>query len=561
MTLLARRASLLSFGTLLLPAIAFAQAIPTPGAIQDQLRKPITAPPAAISSPLPPAVVPAPAVPAGGRKVKIIRFEFNGASAIPADELHQVVAGDEGKELSLLEIYEVSDKVTHYYRTRGYALATAFVPEQKIASGVVRLEIIEGKLGKTLIEGNKHYRPGFLAWQLGEIKPGEVVRSAALEHQMLLLNDLPGLAARAVMQPGDDYGTSNLVVQTQEKNYEGGLQLNNHGRESIGEWRVQADAALNGLLGVGDRFDFTGLYAEGNLLHYGRMAYSMPVTPRGTRANVYYSRFGYRVDTGLLGGNLSTLDIEGEGENYGVNFLHPVLRSPNKSLFMGAGFDRTYSTQNELTNGDVTNAHLGVAQFTALFNYQAADQSLSTAGALLSTNFQGSPLVKNAAGGFVAQNNTEAAKVQLDFSHYRYLWQKLALFARFTAAMSADPLVDLDQFRIGGPNSVRAYPASEVGGDEGYFMSAELQYPVMALPGIADQKVKAFIDSGTVFRTQSTLRGLRSSDDLTGAGIGYSALVLGHLSIDVMMAHPIGQYEASDRDQGMRFWTSFNAQF
>jgi hemolysin activation/secretion protein len=83
----------------------------------------------------------------------------------------------------------------------------------------------------------------------------------------------------------------------------------------------------------------------------------------------------------------------------------------------------------------------------------------------------------------------------------------------------------------------------------------------MALPGIADQKVKAFIDSGTVFRTQSTLRGLRSSDDLTGAGIGYSAVVLGHLSIDVMMAHPIGQYEASDRDQGMRFWTSFNAQF
>lgn len=182
MTPLARRASLLFFGTLLLPAIAFAQAIPTPGAIQDQLRKPITAPPAAISSPLPPAVVPAPAVPPGGRKVKIIRFEFNGASAIPADELHQVVAGDEGKELSLLEIYEVADKVTHYYRTRGYALATAFVPEQKIASGVVRLEIIEGKLGKTLIEGNKHYRPGFLAWQLGEIKPGEVVRSAPLEH-------------------------------------------------------------------------------------------------------------------------------------------------------------------------------------------------------------------------------------------------------------------------------------------------------------------------------------------------------------------------------------------
>ena len=553
-------ALLLALGLAQPPAV-FAQAVPTPGAIQDQLRKPVAPPP--MAKPVAPTAPASPTatVPPGGRKILVRGFEISGNTALGSDELQQVVAPYAGKELTLEEIYQVADSITRYYRTKGYTLAAAIVPQQKVSTGQIRLEVIEGKLGQIRAEGNRHYRESFLRWQLNQLKSGEVLRNAPLEREMLLLNELPGLSAKAVMQPGADFGTSDLVLQTEEKWANASLGLNNYGRESIGEYRLQADAALNGLLGIGDRFDFTGLYAEGNLMHYGRMAYSMPISPSGTRATMYYSRYGYHVDTKKIGAGVAALDINGEGENFGFNLLHPVWRSERKSLYLGAGYDRTVTVQEEETLNNTTKSHLGIAQFTALFNYLAPDNSFSTVGATLSTNFQGTPLVTEVGGGLVPENNTEAAKLQVDLSHYRAVWRELGLLARFTGAVSADPLSDLDQFRLGGPTSVRAYPASEVGGDDGFFASAELQHPFAWLPVLNDERVKAFVDTGTVYRQHSGLRGLKASESLSGAGIGLSATAFNHLLVDVLMAHPFGQQEASDRDDGLRFWVSVNAQF
>lgn len=539
----------------------WAQVVPTPGAIQDQLRRPPVMPPAA--QPPTPFVAPSPAhgVPPGGRKILIHGFHISGSSAISAAELQTLVAPYVGKELTLQEIYDVADQVTRYYREHGYTLASAIVPEQKVSSGQIQLQVIEGTLGKITVEGNQHYRSNFIIWQLNDLRLGDVVTNAPLEREMLLLNDLPGLDARAVMQPGADFGTSDLVVQTQETPLEADLQVNNYGRESLGQYQLQADVGLNGLLGVGDRFDFSGLYATADLLHYGRAAYSMPVSPWGTRASLYYSGYDYHVNAKKLGASVAALDINGDGQNFGVNFLHPVWRTPRKNLFVGAGYDRTVTSQEESKFNTLSRANLSLAQFVALFNYQAPDASYSTVSATLSTNFQGTPLVLDAAGGLVPEGNTEAAKLQVDLSHYRDVWRKLGLLSRFTGVASADPLVDLDQFRLGGPNSVRAYPTSEVGGDQGYFASAELQHPVSFLPALASQRVKAFIDTGTVYREKSEARGVRAQDSLTGAGVGWSATAFGRVVLDLLLAHPIGHHQTSDQEEGVRVWFSVNAQY
>ena len=538
-----------------------AQVVPTPGAIEEQFRQPKMPP-----SPQPPesSVVsvtpPAPVAP-GGRKVRINRFEITGNTSLSTDELRAIVAPREGQELTLLEIYDLADEVTGYYRRKGYSLAAAFVPAQKISSGTVTLEIIEGRLGKILPEGNRHYRDDFLRWQLSDLKSGMAVRTDLLDRDLLVLNDLPGLQAKAVMQPGEEFGTSDMVLQTEERFAEGGLQLNSYGRDSVGLWRVQADAALNGLLGVGDRFDFAALYAEANLMQFGRMAYSMPVTRWGTRASVYYQRYGYSVDSKSLGKAVAALDISGEGEGYGAGFMHPLFRTKKQSLFLGANLERTFTRQDEATFNTAGKSHLTLGRFSALYNYTGNDTSLSTAGVTLSTNFRGAGLEAAPGGGFVVANNRETAKLDFELSHIRPLWRDLTVLMRFEGVVSPDPVVDLDQFRLGGPNSVRAYPAGEVGGDEGFFLSAELQYPATLLPVLVNQRVKAFFDTGTVYRQQARLLGVRQTDSLSGAGVGFSAYAFRYFSIDVMLAHPLGAHSPSDSDSGVRFWTAVNARF
>ncbi len=244
-----------------LPPSAPAQEVPTPGQIQESLRPRPSAPKssAATLTPAPPPA--ASGVAAGGTAVLVERFDISGNKALSNEELQAVVAPYQGRPLTLQQIYEVADAITHHYRTHGYTLATANVPAQKIGSGVIRLEVLEGTLGKITIEGNKHYRTSFIEKQLDQLVPGEPLRNAPLEHELLLLNDLPGLHAQAVVRPGAEFGSSDVAIATTEKFVEGGVRFNNYGRKSIGEDRFEGNGALNGLLGIGDKLEVNGVIA------------------------------------------------------------------------------------------------------------------------------------------------------------------------------------------------------------------------------------------------------------------------------------------------------------
>src|SRR5690606_36770141 len=75
----------------------------------------------------------------------------------------------------------------------------------------------------------------------------------------------------------------------------------------------------------------------------------------------------------------------------------------------------------------------------------------------------------------------------------RWLFQ-----ARAAAVNSGDPLVDSQNFSLGGPYSVRGYFRAEVRGDEGAFLSLELRrYFVVKQYPIA---VSVYVDGGMAKR-------------------------------------------------------------
>ncbi len=553
-----------TFAFALLEPCAVAQNIPTPGQVREQLRTPPSLPTTgapSVAPTLPPAA--GSSVAPGGRAVLVSGFDISGNHSVESAVLQQVIAGYVGRPLTLAEIYDAADELTRYYRTSGYTLASAYVPEQKIGAGIIRIEILEGTLGAVKIEGTGRTRPGFLNWQLDRLRSGEVLRNEPLENELLLLNDIPGLHARAVVQPGTEFGKSDLVLKTDEKRFDGGAQYDNYGRESIGESRLLGNAGLNGLLGYGDRLDLNAVYAEGDLLHYGRAGYSLPITRWGTRASIYYAAYEYQVDAKKLG--FPDLDIAGDGDNFGIRIDHPFWRSRTTNLYFGFGLDRTNTDQRDKTAPAAilhTKQNLTLANFSAYFSYLASDESYSTIGANLSTNFEGNPLNRTAQGQFRdLENNAQTAKLQLDLSHYRKLYRQLAWSTRFSGVASINPLVDLERFRIGGANSVRGFASSELAGDSGFLLSTELQHPVpfvTALPTL----VKVFFDTGRVYHKNYNLRAIaHQGESISGAGLGLQTSLYGKFFFDVAIAEPIGAHDTSDTDRGPRVWANVSAKF
>ncbi len=543
----------------LAPSIVIAQAVPTPGVIQEEIRRQPTLP----TTPSTPDFERAPApsattgVPAGGMKIPIQRFEISGNSVIATEELKSVIAAHEGRSMTLFEIYEVADELTNYYRSKGYSVATVTVPAQKVGSGTVKFEVVEGRIGELTVDGNKAYRDWFLQRHITGAAPGDVIAERALERDLLLLNDLPGLTAKAVVSPGAEFGESDLTVRTEEKRLDFVTRFNNYGRTSIGEWKLEADLGINAPLGIGDRIDFNVVHADGGKLDYFNLRYSAPVSYAGTRASAYFSRNDYKVDSDELQRGLEGLDISGDGDNFGFGLMHPLIRSRKENLYVGIAYDRVITRQRIGGLGLKSKADISLMNLNLLYSKVHEDNSFSTISANFATNFDANdrdPITLR------PENNAQTAKMRVDLSHLRPIVGLWSLFAKLTMVGSIDPIVDTQQFRVGGRQSVRGYASSELAGDGGYATTVEI-HRQFVFGNNWPSRAFIFGDSGTVTRKNAAALGVESSESISGAGIGFESLLAGRYLINLELAKQIGSQESIDGRDGLRVWFGLTANF
>jgi len=77
--------------------------------------------------------------------------------------------------------------------------------------------VIEGRVGEVRFEGTRRYTPEQLRGRLATLVPGKLITSGGMEQDLLLLNDLPGLTARAVLEAGKEFGTTDVTINVDER--------------------------------------------------------------------------------------------------------------------------------------------------------------------------------------------------------------------------------------------------------------------------------------------------------------------------------------------------------
>ena len=79
------------------------------------------------------------------------------------------------------------------------------------------------------------------------------VAQPEIERRLLLLNDIPGVVARASFAPGASTGGADLVVTVAEDEpLTTTLEANNHGSATTGEYLLSASFHFKDLFGLGD---------------------------------------------------------------------------------------------------------------------------------------------------------------------------------------------------------------------------------------------------------------------------------------------------------------------
>jgi len=517
----------------------------TPGSIGDTLKQPPALQPPTATPGISTPQSQAPASAAQGATILVSHFSFSGNTLFTEAMLAPLVADYIGRPITLAQLYEAADKVADFYTRKGYALASVNVPAQKIKDGNVRLEVIEGRIGRIVFDGNHHYHDDILRGFVSETHAKDVYRSAPLEHDLQALNALPGLAARAVIQPGSDYGSSDVTVKVQEDPFDGYVVLDNYGRKDSGEYRASASITLNNPLGVADQLQVLGTHSDNNLLNYGYVDYSVPMNFSGLRFDVNYGHAYFKTPQ---------FDVSGLNNNLQMSLIQPWLRTSVDTFSTSLGFLHTDGNA-DLSGAPISDTKINLLNLGLNWSHNWPNAAVTQYIVSLHTNFS-----KNSVAELLQtqpDRNHERLRLEINAQHLQPLPEHWQLLGQVDAEYSPDPLADTEQFSIGGPTSIRGFPTSEARGDRGYYAQLTLRRPVSMGPVSLVPRI--YGDSGVV-KTLGFGPAPDSSNSLTSAGLG-ADLIYRTIDFKVDWAYPLDSTPVSDsRDKG-RAYASLTAGF
>jgi hemolysin activation/secretion protein len=466
-------------------------------------RKPVTEP---LTQPEAekPAAKPAP---------EAIRFlvraiEFTPSEILSKNELEAIARDYRGKQLSLVDLQELAERVNALYRAKGVVTARAVIPPQDISEGTVRVRLVEGRLGRISIEGNQTTSEGYVKWRLGR-EPGTLVDLKELERELIRFNRTTDAQLRAQLLPGETFGTTDLNLKLSEPpRHDLRLFLDNSGTESTGEWRRGLAYLNRSVFGWRDDLSLSATNADG--VDSYSAAYGVPFNRWGGRA-----RYGFYKDyTEVKYGPLATLDITGEAEAHVVSLRQPAYVAQAMQVDITGGYTKRQSETwisgvfLEGTKTETVNLG-GELQAADKKGFWLAGYSI-TAGHAVVTSKSRYTIGRGSLRRTYELGGGWSARGLLGFQH------------------TGDKLVPpSEQIYIGGEGSVRGYPVAVFSGYRGTTVNLELHHPLFTADGGGEAQIATtgffFADYGYVkpFRPpNSTLRGY---EELSSIGWGINA--------------------------------------
>jgi len=493
-------------------------------------------------------------------------FRFEGNTVFSSKDLANVTAPYVGREISSLELEDARRAVTEYYVARGYIDSGAVLPDQNPRDGVVVIRITEGRLSRVTIAGNKWLRESYIRDRLQRWS-GPPLNMNELKEGLQLLRQNPNVAqVNAELRPDTTPGTSALDVRVRDENpFRLGLQMDNNRPPSVRAEEILLLAGDTSLTGHSDPLDLVYGIAEGGDHGYrfsdfkdASASYQAPVTIYDTTIRIYGNKNDYTV----IEEPFNALDITSESYRAGVTLRQPLYETASRELALAVTFEREHSKSFllgipfDVTPGSVN----GINDVSALRIVQEwVDRSQKQVLALRSTFSVG----LDAFG--VTDNGTDRnARFFTWLGQGQYVLRLFntpnQLILRVDGQVTPRPLLALEQFTLGGPDSVRGYLVNQIVRDEGVFSSAEVRVPVVFNRiGSPVVQLAPFFDFGGAWNV-----GASTPDPTTisSAGIGVLISLNRHLNGQLYWGYPFRKFHNPNddvQDNGITFRVGYQA--
>ena len=425
----------------------------------------------------------------------IVRFQIDGNSLLPQTQIDQLVAPFIGRKKLYADVQKALEVLDAEYRRLGFGTVNVYVPEQELTSGVVKMQVTEGVIGKVTITGNKYFNEENIRASLPQLIEGKSPNMRTMSENIQLANESPAKQMEVTLGVSEEEGKVNARVEVAEDDPERYyVTLDNTGVKTTGRHRIGV-SYQNANIGNRDQVVtlnyITAIDPPGGVkVDIFSVGYRLPLYSIGDSIDFIYANSSTNTPSTVAGG-LGGLDLNGKGEVFAFRYNHMFARQGEYSSKLVAGLDYKFLNSTCTTNGVLmpfgtagcTPYTIRPVSLTYSGNWQKPGEAIDFNVGIAHHLF---PMGVSYPFGTTVDRYTlvTGRPTAEKFTVLRFgggysaaLPQNLLFRSALSGQYSKNALMSGEQLGLVGSNAVRGFYEREVAMDRGYVANLELYSP------------------------------------------------------------------------------------
>ncbi|MGZ3185074.1 MAG: ShlB/FhaC/HecB family hemolysin secretion/activation protein [Telluria sp.] len=492
-------------------------------------------------------------------RFEVNRFDVSGNTLLTQAEVDAAVAPYIGKDRDFGDVQRALEALEQVYHSRGYNVVAVELPEQELSNGVVRFVVVQTRIGKVNISGNKYFDAANIRRSLPALKEGQSPNIKLVSAQLKAANENPAKKVTLKLQSADDDQVDANLAVVDESPWRAMLNLDNTGTGSTGKTHVSASLQHANLFGrdhVGSLQYTTTAEKPSKVAVYGA-GYHIPLYEAGDSLDFFgnYSN----VDSGSITAGIFNLAVSGRGTVWGGRYNQVLAKrgSWEPKLIWGLDY-KAFKNSVLLGTTDFGN-NVTVHPFSLTWMGTApVDAGEASLSAGLVRNIPGGKRGGDADFALARAGSKPGYTIaRLAGTIARSLSNDWQVRAISNVQLTPDALVPGEQFGAGGSASVRGFNEREVSADSGVNTNLEFYTPELCKGGKWQCRSLAFWDEAHA-RRNHVLAGEVRSTTIGSVGLGVRLSYGASMSFQADWGHVVqeGAVAASGKNR-LHFRASF----
>lgn len=427
----------------------------------------------------------------------IFEYVVDGNTVLGVTEVEKAVYPYLGEKRTIADVEKARSALEKAFHESGYLTVFVNIPEQEVNGGVVKLDVLEGRVEKLSVVGSNYYSLGKIKQRVTEFKEGNVPHFPTVQKQIASVNTNQDRVVAPVLRPGKSPGMVEVDLKVDDKfPLHASMELNDRYTPNTTKTRLSGNLRYDNLwqldhsLGLG----FQVTPEDTNEVKVFSATYVIPY------AGDYWAMYGVVSDSDISA--VGDVNVLGNGNIYGLRYIHPMpspIKGFNHNLTLGVDY-KDFKETTSLLGSDSFNTPITYLPFLIGYTGNLLGANSTTKldlNFIFSTKHWVNDEQEFIDKRFLARPNFSYLRGQLEHTHtLPYQWQ---VYGSFGGQATGSSLISNEQYFLGGLDTVRGYLEASALGDQGINTTLELRTPPLQkylIDGFNDVRLLAFYDYG-----------------------------------------------------------------